>query len=58
MLSWAELLFVSGRAHSFSEVLAEPVTSYEKIDSRPQPSNPLADFPPYLTRGLRVSNCD
>ena len=42
----------------FSEVLAEPVASYGKIDSRPQPSNPLADFPPYLTRGLRVSNCD
>ncbi len=42
----------------FAGVTAELVPNYEIIDSRSQPSNPCATFPPYLTRGLKVSNSE
>lgn len=42
----------------FAGVNTELVPNYGMIDSRPQPDNPLATFPPYLARGLKVSNRD
>ena len=42
----------------FADVCAEPAPHYEIADPRPQPIDPCATFPPYLTRGLKVSNCD
>ena len=40
----------------FTGIEAERVSNYGKLDPRPQPNDPLAAFPPFLTRGLLVRN--
>lgn len=40
----------------FKGIEAEPVPGYARLDQRPQPADPLAAFPPFLTRGLVVRN--
>lgn len=40
----------------FSGVRAVLAPAYDKTDSRPQPANPLASYPPFLTRGMRVEH--
>lgn len=40
----------------FGGISADIASDYGLIDPRPQPDDPLAAFPPFITRGLVVSN--
>ena len=40
----------------FPGIAARPAPGYDRIDPRPQPVDPLAAFPPFIARGLVVSN--
>lgn len=40
----------------FGEINADMAPGYGQTDPRPQPDDPLAAFPPFITRGLVVSN--
>lgn len=45
-----------GMPARFDGINASIAPGYDRIDPRPQPDDPLAAFPPFITRGLVVSN--